>query len=272
MGKKIKIRNYHAHVWDEPLIMEMGCAGQRGIMVPRSEKGLKEKINSSLKDYLPPNLRRKELPNLPEMAQPQVIRHYERLSQETLGMEQNIDIGKGTCTMKYSPKINEQLASKIQDIHPYQDDNTVQGVLEIIYKLDLFLRELSGMDQFSFQPGGGTQAAYVHSCLMRKYHDLHNEIEKRNEVITTMFSHPCDASTPRTAGFKVITLMPDENGYPDLDALKSVCSEHTAGLMITNPEDTGIYNPRIDEFVKVVHDVGGLCFYDQANLNGLGNC
>ena len=249
--ENVQLRKYHAHVWNEPIIMEMSCPGQRGILVPLSEESLKEKINALGIPLLPSNMKRKIPPCLPEIAQPQVIRHYERLSQQTLGMEQNIDIGQGTCTMKYSPKINEQLASKIQEMHPYQDEETIQGVLEIIYKLDLYLREISGMDQFTFQPGGGSHATFTHACIMRAYHKKNGELNQRNEVITTMFSHPCDTATPKTAGFKVITLMPDDNGYPDLEALKAVCSKHTAGLMITNPEDTGIYNPKIDEFVKV---------------------
>lgn len=269
MKKNIKLRDYHAHVWNEPIIMEMSYPGQRGIMIPLSEENLKNKISNIKGPLLPSNMERKDLPNLPEIAQPQVIRHYERLSQQTLGMEQNIDIGQGTCTMKYSPKINEQLASKIQEMHPDQPVDTIQGVLEIIYRLDLYLREISGMDQFTFQPGGGSHATFANACIMREYHRKNGELDQRNEVITTMFSHPCDTSAPMTAGFKVITLMPDVNGYPDLEALRAVCSKHTAGLMITNPEDTGIYNPKIDEFVKIVHDVGGLCFYDQANLNGV---
>lgn len=268
MTKDIKIRNYHAPVWSEPIIMELSQKGQRGILVPQSEKEVKKQVGQA-SQYIPSDMQRKELPQLPELAQPQVIRHYEHLAQQTLGMEMNIDISQGTCTMKYSPKVNEILASKIQEIHPYQDVDTIQGILEIIYKLDLCLREVSGMDQFTFQPGGGAHATFTNSCIMRAYHDMNGELAQRNEVITTIFSHPCDTASPRTAGFKVITLMPDENGYPDLDALKAVCSKHTAGLMITNPEDTGIYNPKIEEYVKEVHKVGGLCFYDQANLNGV---
>jgi glycine dehydrogenase subunit 2 len=103
---------------------------------------------------------------------------------------------------------------------------------------------------------------------MRAYHEERGD-DQRDEVITTIFSHPCNAASPATAGFKVITLMPDENGYPDLAALRVAVSERTAGLFITNPEDTGIYNPRIAEFVQTVHDVGGLAYYDQANANGL---
>jgi len=207
----------------------------------------------------------------PELAQPQVLRHFEHLTQQTLGMEETIDISSGTCTMKYSPKVNEILAATPQmaEIHPLQDEDTIQGILEIMYKFDLMCREISGMDQFSFQPGGGSHATYANACVMRAYHDARGELAQRNEVITTIFSHPCDTATPVTAGFKVISLMPDKDGYPDLEALKAACSEHTAGLMITNPEDTGIYNPRIKQYVDAVHEVGGLCFYDQANLNGI---
>ena len=105
--------------------------------------------------------------------------------------------------------------------------------------------------------------------IIRAYHESRGEAEQRDEIITTIFSHPSNAACAKTAGFKVITLYPDEDGYPDLEALKAAVSERTAGLMITNPEDTGIYNPRIAEFVQVVHEAGGLCAYDQANANGI---
>jgi len=270
MKKQVKLRKYHAPVWSEPIIMEMGHKGERGILMPEAEEELKAVVGDA-EGYIPREMRRGELPKLPELSQPQVLRHYEHLTQETLGMEETIDISSGTCTMKYSPKVNERLAGtpQVTEIHPFQDEDTIQGILEIVYKFDLICREISGMDQFTFQPGGGAHATYTNACVLRAYHDANAELAQRNEVITTIFSHPCDAATPSTAGFKVITLMPDENGYPDLEALKAACSEHTAGLMITNPEDTGIYNPRVEEYVKSVHEVGGLCFYDQANLNGI---
>jgi len=270
MKEEVRLRKYHAPVWSEPIIMEMGRKDERGILIPEVEEEIQAVVGDA-EDYIPVEMRRKELPELPELAQPQVLRHFLHLTQETLGMEENIDIGHGTCTMKYSPKVNEILAGvpQMTEIHPSQDEDTIQGILEIIYKFDLICREISGMDQFSFQPGGGSQAAYTNACVLRAYHQANGELEQRNEVITTMFSHPCDTATPTTAGFRVITLMPDANGYPDLEALKAACSEHTAGLMITNPEDTGIYNPRVEEYVKAVHDVGGLCYYDQANLNGI---
>jgi glycine dehydrogenase subunit 2 len=248
----------------------MGHKGERGILIAESESEVKAAVGEP-ESYIPVAMRRKELPKLPELAQPQALRHFLHLTQQTLGMEETIDISSGTCTMKYSPKVNEMLARlpQITAIHPYQDEDTIQGILEILYKFDLVCREISGMDQFSFQPGGGAHATYTNACVLRAYHEANGELAQRDEIITTMFSHPCDTATPATAGFKVITLMPSENGYPDLEALEAACSEHTAGIMITNPEDTGIYNPRIGEYVKAVHDVGGLCFIDQANLNGI---
>ena len=268
MKEEVKLRKYHAPVWSEPVIMEMGCKGRRGIAIPDAEEKIKVAVGGS-GSYIPAEMKRKELPKLPELSQPEVLRHYLHLSQETLGM-MGISLF-GTCTMKYNPRVNEIIAQRPQmaEIHPFQDEDTLQGILEIIYKFDLICRELSGMDQFVFQAGGGADAAYTHACVMRAYHEANGELEQRNEVITTIFTHCCNPATAATAGFKVITLMPDENGYPSLEALKAACSKHTAGLMVVNPDDLGIYNPQIDEWVKAVHDVGGLCFYDHANFNGV---
>jgi glycine dehydrogenase subunit 2 len=193
------------------------------------------------------------------------------LSQENLGADLNIDVGQGTCTMKYSPKVNDQLAAspKMTDLHPLQEEETVQGILELMYRFELILKEVSGLDRFSLQPGAGSAAIYTNAAMIRAYHRSRGEAEQRDEIITTIFSHPSNAACARTAGFKVITLYPDEDGYPDLAALEAAVSERTAGMMITNPEDTGIYNPLIAEFVDVVHLAGGLCAYDQANANGI---
>jgi glycine dehydrogenase subunit 2 len=173
--------------------------------------------------------------------------------------------------MKYSPKVNDQLARgpNITELHPLQDEETVQGILEIMFRFEQMLKAISGMDRFSLQPGAGSAAIYTNASIIRAYHESRGESEQRDEMITTIFSHPSNAACARTAGFKVITLHPDQDGYPDLGALKAALSERTAGLMITNPEDTGIYNPRIAEFVELVHEAGGLCAYDQANANGI---
>jgi glycine dehydrogenase subunit 2 len=270
MKEDIKLKKYHSPVWSEPIIMEMGHRGERGILIPEADEGIKAAVGDA-ESFIPSIMRRTIIPKLLESSQPQILRHFLRLSQENLGMEENIEIGTGTATMKYSPKINEALARTPQmtEIHPYQDERTIQGILEIMYKLGLFLSEISGLDQFIFQPSGGSLATFTNACLFRAYYAERGELEQRNEVITTLFSHPCISATAHAAGFKVITLMPDEEGYPDMEALKSICSERTAGLMVTNPEDTGIYNPRIKELVGIIHGAGGLCFYDQANANGI---
>ena len=152
-----------------------------------------------------------------------VLRHFMHLSQETMGTDVTIDISQGTCTMKYSPKVQEHISARhpgIREIHPLQPVETIQGVLEIVHELEEFLKEISGMDKFSFQPGGGTQAAYAAASIIRAYHASRADA-KRTEIITTMFSHPCDAAGPATAGFKVVTLMPNEEGYVERRRLQS---------------------------------------------------
>jgi glycine dehydrogenase subunit 2 len=166
--------------------------------------------------------------------------------------------------------VNEELvrSPKVAELHPSQDDETVQGILEVMHAFEQMLCEISGLDRFTFQPGGGSQAVYANACMMRAYHAARGEAH-RDEIVTTVFSHPCDGAGPATAGYKLVTLYPSEKGYPELAAVKAAVSERTAGLMITNPEDTGIFNPHIDEIVEIVHEAGGLCHYDQANANGI---
>jgi glycine dehydrogenase subunit 2 len=173
--------------------------------------------------------------------------------------------------MKYNARLNEAVTSRdeVAELHPRQHPDTLQGTLKIIHALDLALRELSGMDRFVFQAAGGADAAYTHACITRAYHAARGELETRDEIITTIQSHPCNPATAATAGFKVITLALEENGYPSVEALKSVVSNRTAALMVNNPDDMGIYNPHIKEWVRIVHEAGGLCFYDHANFNGV---
>ncbi|MBD2892981.1 aminomethyl-transferring glycine dehydrogenase subunit GcvPB [Actinomadura nitritigenes] len=262
IGPKPPLRRFHQARWDEPLLFELGSPGERGVLVPAPEV--------PLDDTLPEGLRRAEPPALPELSQLHVLRHYLRLSQENLGVDLNVDVGQGTCTMKYSPKVNDQFVRdpRIADLHPLQDERTVQGVLEIVHRLEGLLKEISGMDRFSLQPGAGSAAIYANVSMIRAYFAARGETE-RDEVITTIFSHPSNAACAKTAGFKVITLYPDADGYPDIEALKAAVGPRTAALLITNPEDTGIFNPRIEEFVRIVHEAGGLCAYDQANANGI---
>jgi glycine dehydrogenase subunit 2 len=262
--------NFHAMRWEEPCIMQLGSRGERGVIPPELEPEIRAAIGEPV-SKVPDGMLRSVSPALPEISPPQVLRHYRRLSQMTMGADVNIDLGLGTCTMKYSPKVNEMLARMPQmtELHPLQDEDTVQGLLQIAYEFGKICCEISGLDAFVFQPGSGAQGIFTNACIIRGYHEANGEADKRDEIITTIFSHPTDSATPAVAGYKLVVLYPDESGYPDLDALKAAVSERTAGMLITNPEDTGIYNPRIKEYTDAVHAVGGVCSYDQANLNGI---
>jgi glycine dehydrogenase subunit 2 len=264
------LRDYRAPRWNEPLIMEQSVPGERGVLAPLAEDEVRDEVGDPLQ-YVPAAARRPVAPDLPEISQHQALRHYLRLSQMTLGMDLGSDISEGTCTMKYSPKLHEELVRyhKHAELHPWQDEKTLQGLLQIVYDCGEYLKAISGMRAVTLQPGGGSHAVYTNACVMRAYFAARGELGQRDEMITTIFSHPCDAATPAVAGFKVITVMPDENGYPDLEAFKAAVSERTVGCMITNPEDTGIYNPQIDKYVDVLHKAGALAFTDQANANGI---
>jgi glycine dehydrogenase subunit 2 len=256
----MKLREYHAPVWDEPIVMELGHPGRRGQVFPKAGK---------VSSLVPKGLARTEPPALPEMTEPEVQRHYLHLCQETMGMV-NISLF-GTCTMKYNARVSEAVMQlpHVADVHPLQPDDSIQGVLQGIHAFDLGLRALSGMDQFIFQAGGGADAAYTNCVVTRAYHQSRGELKQRNEVITSIQAHPCNAATAAAAGFKVVTLNLEKNGYPSVEALKAAISDRTAALFINNPDDMGIYNPDIKEWVRLVHEAGGLCFYDHANFNGV---
>jgi glycine dehydrogenase subunit 2 len=268
MTKDRKLRAYHAPVWDEPVVMELGHTGRRGQVFEAPEERVRAAVGAP-ETLVPPAMRRTEKPALPELSEPEVQRHYLHLSQETLGM-MGISLF-GTCTMKYNARVSEEATRRpeIAEVHPLQPEDTLQGVLEIIHSFDLILRELSGMDQFVFQAGGGADAAYTHAVVTRAYHRSRGELEKRNEIITSIQAHPCNAATAAAAGFRVVTLPLEENGYPSVAALEAAVGERTAALFINNPDDMGLYNPNIKEWVEIVHAAGGLCFYDHANFNGV---
>ncbi len=256
---------YHAAVWDEPVVMEMGHPGRRGLVFPQAEPG----VAADVRALIPAGAARAEAPALPEMSEPEVLRHYLHLSQMTLGM-MGVSLF-GTCTMKYNAPVSEQVAMRPQvaETHPYQPEETLQGTLELVHGFDTILRELSGMDQFVFQAGGGADAAFTNMCVMRGYWAAKGELGRRNEIVTTIQSHPCNPATAAAAGFKVVTLMVEENGYPSIEALKAALSDRTAALVLNNPDDMGIYNPEIKEWVRLAKAAGALCFYDHANFNGV---
>ena len=246
--------------WREPLVNTLGSPGERGFLLPA--------FDGRSDGSLPPELRRDEPPALPELGQPQVLRHFTRLSQMSLGHNVVPDMTAATTTPKYPPVVNELIARSpnLSELHPEQPDNDLQGVLRLLFDLGECLQALSGMDACSLQGFGGAHAIFGGVLVIRAYHMSRGE-GHRDEIISEFASHPTNPSTASAAGFKVIEVAPGPKGYAEVDAFKAAVSERTAGLLLNNPEDTGIFNPEIDRIAEVVHAAGGLCGFDQANAN-----
>jgi glycine dehydrogenase subunit 2 len=252
--------NFHQASWQEPLITEQSDPGQRGLTLPT--------FDGPPADALPSGLARPAPPVLPELGQPQVLRHFMRLSQMTLGHNVAIDATVGTTTPKYPPVVNEQIARspKLAELHPAQPAETVQGLLRLLWELGECLKALSGMDEVALQPQGGAHAIFANVLIMKAFHAGRGD-HRRDEMISTLATHPTNPAAASAAGFKITEVPVGPNGYVELETLKAAVSERTAGLFINNPEDTGVFNPHIDRLADVVHDAGGLCAYDQANAN-----
>ena len=263
------LRDYHAARWDEPLVMELGRPGERGVIPPQAADVAGEVPEAA--QLLPAELRRPSAAG-PAGGRPAAAAAplHAPLADDPRRRRATIDIGEGTCTMKYSPKVNEQLARspKMSELHPDQPEDTLQGILEICHRMAGILCQISGLDEFCFQPAGGSAAAFGFAAMARRYFHERGQ-DERDEIVTTVFSHPCDGACPATAGYKVVTLMPGPQGLPELEQFKAALSERTAAVMITNPEDIGLFNPLIRQYTEAAHAAGALCYYDQANLNGI---
>jgi len=253
--------------WDERVIFDLGFSGRRGYAVPKTETEIKNVVGN-IEALIPQKMKRKALPKFPELSEVETMRHYTRLSQMNYG----VDLGfypLGSCTMKYNPKINEKLArlQTLSMIHPYQDESTVQGILEILYTLSKWLTEITGTYEVSLQPAAGAHGEFLGALIMRAYHKLNNDYEKRTELIVPDSAHGTNPASGTMAGFKIVVVPSDESGCVDIKALKAAVSEHTAGLMLTNPNTLGIFERNIEDIAKTIHDAGGLLYYDGANLN-----
>jgi len=252
----------------EPLIFELSEEGKIGHIIPEVEKEIKDEIGNP-EDEIPPNLRRKDLPELPQVTEVEVVRHYTRLSQMNYGVDLGI-YPLGSCTMKYNPKISEKISRdrRVQEVHPLQDERTVQGSLRIMYEFEEFLCKLTGMDAFTLQPSAGAHGEFTGLLIIRKY--LKEERgESRKEVIIPDTAHGTNPASAAMAGYKVIVIPSDEEGCVDIEALKEVVSKETAALMLTNPNTLGVFEKNVREISEIVHEVGGLMYYDGANLNAI---
>ncbi|SEV85441.1 aminomethyl-transferring glycine dehydrogenase subunit GcvPB [Natrinema salifodinae] len=216
---------------------------------------------------LPDDLTRDSL-ELPELSEPELARHYTRLSQMIYG----IDSGPyplGSCTMKYNPKFTEDVAAlPSAAVHPDRSEASVQGTLELMYRLQDYLGRIGGMDAVTLQPPAGAAGEFVGIRVAAAYHE-HNGEGGRDEVIVPESAHGTNFASAALGGYDVVSLPSDEDGRVDLDALEAALSEDTAALMLTNPNTLGLFERDIAEIAEMVHDVGGLLYYDGANLNAL---
>nr|MDO8132904.1 aminomethyl-transferring glycine dehydrogenase subunit GcvPB [Candidatus Njordarchaeum guaymaensis] len=255
--------------WDEPLVFDLGKEGRTGFRLPNISKEMEEVVGEP-RQLVSSTMRRKKMPTLPQLSEVEVVRHFIRLSQMNYG----VDCGfypLGSCTMKYNPKINELLASleKIAEIHPYQDASTVQGALEIMYKLERWLAEITGMYRVTLQPAAGANGEFTGIQITRAYHRQKGELGKRTDIIIPDSAHGSNPASAVMGGFNVITIPSNEKGCMDIEALKQATSTKTAGLMLTNPNTLGLFEEDIKDIVKTIHDAGGLAYYDGANLNAI---
>ena len=255
--------------WNERLIFNLGRKGRRGHVSPKAEEKIK-RIVGDVNMLIPMSMQRKSQPKLPELSEVEIVRHFTRLSQMNYGIDSGL-YPLGSCTMKYNPKINELLANlpAINMVHPYQAEGTVQGILEILYKLERWLAEITGTYEVCLQPAAGAHGEFLGTSLMRAYHKLNGEIEKRREIIVPDSAHGTNPASAVMAGFNVVVVPSDEDGCVSIEALKAAVSECTAGLMLTNPNTLGIFEKNIEEIARIVHEASGLLYYDGANLNAI---
>lgn len=242
------------------LLFEISRNGRRGFIPPRSD----------VKKYqLSSKYKRESAPKLPELTEGDVVRHYTNLSRKNF----SVDVGfypLGSCTMKYNPKVNEDAASLcgFSNIHPYQDAKTVQGALGLMYNLSEALKAISGMDEITLQPAAGAHGEYVGIAVIRAYHMQKNDAA-RNEIIVPDSAHGTNPATSAMNGYKVVEVKSDERGMVNVEELKKIVGPQTAGIMLTNPNTLGLFEEDITEIADIIHGVGGLLYYDGANLNAI---
>ena len=242
------------------LSFEKSVAGRRTYVLPAPDVPKYE---------LPAEMRRTlELP-LPEMGEPDINRHYSALERRSFGVNDG-PYPLGSCTMKYNPIINDQLASLpgFTQIHPLQEIDTVQGCLQALVEAEKFLAAVTGMDRMTFQPAAGAHGEFTALLMVKAYHEDRGDSE-RTQIIVPDSAHGTNPASAAMAGFETVNIPSNEAGGVDLDGLKKVLGPKTAGLMLTNPNTLGIFDPNIEEITALVHEAGGLNYYDGANLNAV---
>ncbi len=247
----------------EKLIFELSSDGRKGYSLPELDVPSKD-----VPTLLPPELLREKKPELPELSEVDVARHFVRLSI----LNHHVDKGfypLGSCTMKYNPKINEDLAKLpgFSQLHPHQPQEGVQGALKVMYQLGEYLKEIAGMDAITLQPAAGAQGELVGMLIARAYHKKTGN--PRSKVVIPDSAHGTNPASVITAGYATLQVSSNDKGLVNLEELKKVMTDEVAALMLTNPNTLGLFESQILEIEKIVHDAGALLYLDGANLNAL---
>ena len=246
----------------DKLVFELSKKGRVGYSLPSCKW-------SDTTEALPSYLKRGSAPDLPEVSEIDVVRHYTNLSQMNFGVDTGF-YPLGSCTMKYNPKINEEIAnmSAFQMLHPLQPDSSVQGALAVYDGLDKALAEITGLSHFTFAPCAGAHGELTGLMIMRKYHILRGDL-KRTKIIVPDSAHGTNPASAAVCGLQVVEVKSREDGRIDVHDLKPLLDETVAGIMMTNPNTLGLFEKDIKEIASLVHGCGGLLYYDGANLNPL---
>lgn len=248
----------------ESLIIGQSREGRTAVSLPQCDVP-----EAALDSLLPSEYLRVQEPELPEVSEVDVVRHFTRLSTYNHGVDTGF-YPLGSCTMKYNPKVNEMLARLpgFTMMHPYQPEELTQGSLQLMYELQKDLAQIAGMDAFTLQPAAGAHGEMTGILIVRAYH-AHRKDTKRTKVIVPDSAHGTNPATAAMAGFEIVQVPSNERGGVDIDALRKVANEEVAALMLTNPNTLGLFDENILEIADIVHGVGGLVYYDGANANAI---
>lgn len=242
------------------LIFEKSVPGRRCTILPACDV---ESVS------LPDSLRRDEKPALPEMSETDISRHYTELCKQVHGVNCGF-YPLGSCTMKYNPRIDEEMAALpgFAGVHPLSPAQDRKGMQQVLDTAAEYLCQITGMDDMTFQPAAGAHGEFTGVLLIKQYHDARGD-KKRTKIIVPDSAHGTNPATAAMCGFDVVNIASGPDGCVDLDALRAALGEDTAGLMLTNPNTVGIFDKNILEITRLVHEAGGLCYYDGANLNAV---
>ena len=246
-----------------PLIFTKSKAGLNGFQLPKTEL---PKINPE--HIIDEKYLRKNNARLPELSEPEIIRHFINLSTKNHHVDKDF-YPLGSCTMKYNPKINDKIAShnKILSLHPDENINNIQGSLRILYELEEFLTKMTGMNRYTLQPSAGSQGEFVGLLIMQKYHK--DRANNKKYIIIPETAHGTNPASVILCGFKPLEVKSNDRGRIDINHLKSLMTDQVAGMMLTQPNTLGLFEDEIEEITKIIHSKDGLMYMDGANLNAL---